>query len=362
MVSTSGDEMAVDVAPIRVEACAGPDDQGVQQACRHVIDCAGPKAFCCDPRWLTALCGGLDYQPYLLLARQGSQAAGILPLALVRSRLFGRFLVSLPYLNSAGVVADDDDVARALVDRAVELADELDVRYLEFRHETELDHPALSAGSSTKVHMRLALPESADELWDRLRSKVRNKVRKGERQRFTVHWGRLDLLRDFYAVFSRNMRDLGTPVYSRKLFQAILAELPDRAELCVVRSEERPIAAALLVHGPGVTEVPSASSLRAYNSTNANDLMYWQLLKRAVDRGQQTFDFGRSTVDGNTYVFKKKWGARPEPTAWQYYLRKGTVADMRIESGKYDRLIRIWRRLPVALTRLLGPVIVRGIP
>jgi FemAB-related protein (PEP-CTERM system-associated) len=170
------------------------------------------------------------------------------------------------------------------------------------------------------------------------------------------------LLPEFYAVFSENMRDLGTPVFGRKLFRAILGQFPERAEFCVVRAGERPVASALLLHGWGITEVPSASSLRAYSSTCANMLMYWHLLERAVQRGQATFDFGRSSQDSNTYRFKRQWDATPYPAEWQFYARQGGVAEMRTENPKYRRFIRIWQRLPVGLTRLIGPVIVRGIP
>jgi serine/alanine adding enzyme len=163
-------------------------------------------------------------------------------------------------------------------------------------------------------------------------------------------------------VFARNMRDLGTPVFGRKLFENILLQFSDSAELCVVRILRRPIAAGLLIHGAGITEVPSASCLRDYNATNANMLMYWHFLQRAIERRQRVFDFGRSSYDSNTYRFKKQWGAQPEPAAWQYYVREGSPADMRLESGNYDRLVRIWRRLPVAMTRWIGPWIVRGIP
>ena len=105
-----------------------------------------------------------------------------------------------------------------------------------------------------------------------------------------------------------------------------------------------------LLHGKGVTEVPSASSLRRASATNANMLMYWHLLERAVQRGQLVFDFGRSTRDSNTYRFKKQWGARPEPAIWQYYLRRGSAADLRPDNPKYQRLARFWQHLPPMLS------------
>jgi FemAB-related protein (PEP-CTERM system-associated) len=315
-----------------------------------------------SPRWLTVLERGLGHTPYALEATDGERTCGFLPLAYVHSLLFGRFLVSLPYLNSNGVLADDEATARRLVDEAVVLADTLRVRHLELRHEQALEHPALTGRNESKVHMRLALPDCPGPLWESLPSKVRNQVRKGERGGLQVVWGGLDLLPEFHAVFSHNMRDLGTPVYGRRFFRAVLESFPGEAELCVIRTGNLPIAAALLLHGRGVTEVPSASSLRAYNPTCANMLLYWHLLERAVLRGQAVFDFGRSTLDSPTYRFKKQWGAVPEKAVWQTYERTGRSADVRPDNPRYQRLIRVWQRLPVSLTRLLGPVIVRGIP
>ena len=100
-----------------------------------------------------------------------------------------------------------------------------------------------------------------------------------------------------------------------------------------------------------MTEVPTASSLREFNPTCANMLMYWHLLDRAVDRGQAVFDFGRSTPDGPTFKFKKQWGAVPHPAAWQYHVREGDGGDMRPDNPRYQRAIRLWQRLPVRLTR-----------
>lgn len=322
----------------------------------------GPAPLSRDPRWLTVLRDGLGHQTYAIEATAAGRTCGLLPVAFVSSVLFGRFLVSLPYLNSNGVVADAADVQTALVDRAVTLADELGVRYLELRHEARVDHPALTAALTTKVHMRLALPGSAEALWAGYDPKVRNQVRKGEKHGLAVVWGGAELLDPFYAVLSHNMRDLGTPVYGRGLFRAILGTFPDRAELCVVRAGDRSVAAALLLHGDGVTEVPTASSLREFNPTCANMLMYRHLLDRAVGRGQRVFDFGRSTADGPTFKFKKQWGAEPHPAVWQYAVRSGEAADMRPENPRYQRAVRIWQRLPLPLTRYLGPHIVRGIP
>jgi serine/alanine adding enzyme len=314
------------------------------------------------PRWLDVLRQGLSHEPYAVEALKDGRVVGWLPLALVRSLCFGRFLVSLPYLNSAGVRTADSAAAEVLIDRAVELAERLDVRYLELRHEREVVHPALTHTSTVKAHLRLPLPERADDLWKAFDPKVRNQIRKGEKQGFEVAWGGETLLGEFYAVFSRNMRDLGTPVYGRRLFASILRAFPGDAEFCAVRLHGRPVAAALLLHGRGVTEVPSASSLRDYHVTNANMFMYWQLLRRAIERRQPLFDFGRSSQGSGTYRFKTQWGAQPFPAVWQYHVRRGQVGEMRPDSPKYRRAIRVWQRLPVAVANRLGPWIVRGIP
>jgi FemAB-related protein (PEP-CTERM system-associated) len=321
------------------------------------------------PAWLLILQSALGHVPFCVEARVGGRLEAILPFVLIQSRLFGRFLVSLPYLNSGGPLGRlsteglaQERLGRELIDRAVMHADELDVRFLELRNEMAEDHPQLVNSESTKVHMRLGLTASPDELWTNLRPKVRNQIRKGRRNGLVVCWGGAELVSDFYAVFARNMRDLGTPVYSRHLFETIVHRFPLESEVCIVRSGTRPVAAAILLHGDGVTEVPSASSLRAYNSTCANMLMYWHLLSRSIERGQRCFDFGRSSPESGTYRFKQQWGAQPVETVWQYYLRRGSLQDMRPDNRKYRSLIRIWRHLPVAVARWLGPRIVRGIP
>jgi len=314
------------------------------------------------PQWLSVLERGLGHRPFVIEAVEGETVRGLLPLVLVQSSLFGRFLVGLSYLNYGGVVCPYPETARRLIDAGIELAERLKVRHLELRHEEPVEHPRMEMASGMKVHMRKALPKTTEALWAELGPKVRNQVRKGEKHALRVDWGGVDLLGNFYEVFSRNMRDLGTPVYGRGLFRAILESFPDEAELCVVRLGGGPIAAALLLHGRGSSEVPSAGSLRRHNPTCANMLMYWNLLSRAVERGQAEFDFGRSSPDSPTYKFKDQWGARPFPAHWSYHVRSGDRSAMRPDNPKNQRLIALWRRLPVGLTRLIGPSVVRGIP
>jgi serine/alanine adding enzyme len=314
------------------------------------------------PAWLNILQTTLGHESYAIEATAAGRTIGFLPLAFLDTILFGKFLVSLPYLNTNGVVAASPAVQTALVARAVALAEELNVRHLELRHETAIDHPGLNARITSKVHMRLSLPKTTGQLWKGFNPKVRNQIRKGEKHPFIIDWGGAELVEPFYDVISRNMRDLGSPMYGIELFREILSTFPGNAEICVVKDKDLPVAASLLLHGWGVTEVPTASSLKEYNPSSVNMLMYWHLLQRAAERGQQVFDFGRSTMEGNTFRFKKQWGALPDPAVWQYCVNRGDVSEMRPDNPRYRRAIRIWQQLPLAITRFLGPRIIRGIP
>ncbi len=327
-----------------------------------VLASGSPMPLSKHPAWLEIFHETLGHDVYAIEVLRASRTVGFLPLAFISSFLFGRFLVSLPYLNTNGVVSACPEAAAILIARAVALAEERNARYLELRHEAPLVHADLGVSLTSKVHMRLPLPGHEAALWKSFDPRVRNQIRKGEKPGFTIKWGGVESVDAFYQVLSENMRDLGTPVYACSLFREILQTFASDAELCVVRDGPRPIAAALLLHGKGITEVPTASSLKEYNSSCANMLMYWHLLQRAISRGQATFDFGRSTLDGPTFKFKKQWGAQPHPAVWQYHVREGSVGEMRPDSPRYQRAIRLWQKLPVAVTRLLGPHIVRGIP
>ena len=349
-------------APIEIAVVSGNEADLRLDAWMKLWRELPPGPLGADPRWLAVLRDGLRHRPYCLEARRADRLEAILPLAYVASTLFGRFLVSLPFVSSCGVLAADERCELPLVDRAVQLADELRVKHLELRLERSVEHAALCPSAASKVLMRRPLPATADALWKEIDSKVRNQVRKGEKQGFEVQWGREELLPHFYRVFSRNMRDLGTPVFPRQLFSSILTHFSPDAEFCVLTLRDQPVAAAMLLHGRGMTKVPCASALKEFSATNANMFMYWQLLKRAVERGQAVFDFGRSTVGSGTERFKAQWDAVASEAVWLTYSRSPGGSDLRKESAKFQFFTQVWRRLPVPVAEWIGPTIVRGIP
>jgi FemAB-related protein (PEP-CTERM system-associated) len=159
------------------------------------------------------------------------------------------------------------------------------------------------------------------------------------------------------------MRDLGTPVYARRFFEEILRTFPDRAKIVCARLDGRPVAASLVFRHRAVMEVPWASSLREFNHLCANVRLYWEMLRLAIEQGCRTFDFGRSTPDEGTFNFKKQWGAAPVPLVWEYWLAPGRrLPDLSPKNPRFQLLIAAWKRLPIGVSRRLGPPIVRNIP
>lgn len=312
--------------------------------------------------WLSVIEKTFGHKPYPLWARDGDGAVlGVLPMALMKSRLFGTFLTSLPFFNFGGIVAETPEVTAALVARAEEVVSECGAEFLELRH---IDAVAEGLPAKThKVTMRLALDSDPEVLWKGFKAKVRNQVRKATKSGLTATSGRHELLDDFYTVFARNMRDLGTPVYSRKLFENVLDAFPESTRLFAVHHPDGCVAAGLGIWYRGVFEIPWASSIRDYNPMCPNNLLYWTLLEHACKTGCETFDFGRSTPDKGTYRFKKQWGAQPVQLNWQYLMPGGgDLPEMNPENAKFQLAIKVWQKLPVAVTKIIGPPIVRNIP
>jgi serine/alanine adding enzyme len=311
--------------------------------------------------WREVFTGVFGHQCVYLAAKERSTIVGVLPLVVFDSWVFGRFGVSLPFVNYGGVISESDVAAEALLAAAGEVARSRRLSHIELRH-VQARFPRLPA-KHHKVAMNLALPGDHDGLWQQLDRKVRNQVRKAEKSDLTVTVGGAELLPDFYSVFAHNMRDLGTPVYSSRFFAAILTHFPDTCRVFVVRQGSRAIAASMTVRWRDTLEVPWASALRDFRALSPNMLLYWAMLKHAVEIGCRTFDFGRSTPDEGTFHFKRQWGAEPTPVSWEYVLAEGTaLPDQSPKNPKFRLAIEAWKRLPVPVATMLGPAIVRSIP
>ncbi len=315
-----------------------------------------------DPAWLGVIARSFGHDTQCLAAETADGLVGVLPLVFFNSRLFGRFAVSLPFVNYGGVVADDDRAARALLEAAIVETKKRGGTHLELRHHGRqlFSHLAVKRH---KVAMTLRLEASSEAQWAALDKKLRNQVRKAEKSGLRAEHGGLELLDDFYRVFARNMRDLGTPVYSRRFFREVLTAFPDHARVFCVRLGSEVVAASL-TYGRGRTiEVPWASAIREFNPLCANVYLYWQMLSFAVENRFGTVDFGRSTPGEGTFLFKKQWGAAPEELVWEYWTAAGRpLPDLNPANPKFDMAIRAWQRLPVSIATALGPLVVRHIP
>ncbi len=296
-----------------------------------------------------------------LVAQRERRIVGVLPVVLFRSALFGKFAVSLPFVNYGGVLADDDQAAEALLAQAESLLARRGARHLELRHRARR-FPALPA-KDHKVTLVLDLPATEEACWQGLDRKVRNQVRKAEKSGLTATIGGASLLPRFYAVFARNMRDLGTPVYSPRFFDSIFAHLDARVRVVLVQLGSEVIAAGITHTHRHVMEMPWASSIKERRELCPNNLLYWAVIREAIRTGHTVLDFGRSTPDEGPYLFKLQWGARPEQLWWEYCLNGTAVLpDQSTKNPRMQSAIAMWKRLPLPIASFLGPHVVRSIP
>jgi FemAB-related protein (PEP-CTERM system-associated) len=311
--------------------------------------------------WKDLIKNTFGHASYYFTARNSDgEIIGILPLTRLSSRLFGDFMVSMPYFNYGGAVADHPLIEQQLMQVAADHAANLGVSHIEYRDVIPRDgFPA----RTEKVNMILPLPDSHDALWQAFRPKLRAQIRRPQQEKPQVLQGGEEYLKDFYTVFTRNMRDLGTPVYSKSFFRNILNSFPGACRIMVVRLDNRPVAAGFLIGHRDTLEIPWASTIRELNHLSINMLLYWEVLKYAIGRNFRQFDFGRSSRDSGTFRFKQQWGARPSQLYWHYWLKEGaTLPALNPDNPKYALAIKTWRLLPLYMTIRLGPLIVKNLP
>jgi FemAB-related protein (PEP-CTERM system-associated) len=298
---------------------------------------------------------------YLAAQTPGGAVRGVLPLVFVRSRVFGRILCSMPFVNFGGPIAATPRVATLLVNRATALARELDADYLELRCAAPLDTDL--PVSLRKVSLSVQLTADPEALYESFSRKHRKNIRSAQKRSFEVRVGGADLLGDFFAVLEESWRNLGTPLYSIDYFERILATFPKSVDIFICRHRDRPIGAAFTAHFNGTVEGMWAGGRPEMRHLDGNYVLYWEMLRHACTAGHKRFHLGRSTSDSGAEQFKVKWNAAAEQLYW-YFARPsgGPIPELNTDNPKYRLAIATWQRLPLAVTRVVGPRLARLIP
>jgi len=345
--------------PPRREAISIVPFDGSAAAWNAVVAAAPNSTFCHLAGWREIVADVLRHDAPFAVAHDGEgEWQGVLPLVRVRSPLLGHYLVSMPFLNAGGPVGSQAAVA-ALVEHAAALAQRHRVDLLELR--TRVPIPSSLRSTQRKITVLLKLPPSTEELWAGFPSKLRSQIRRAEKSGLEARFG-TDQVDAFYDVFARNMRDLGTPVLPRALFERIAAVFPGVVVFGAVYRGEQPLAAGAGFVWRGEFEMTWASALREHRRLAANMLLYWSFMQQMIARGVDTFDFGRCTPGAGTHQFKRQWGGADVPLPWLQWSPGQITAPPTPDRAVFRVASALWRRLPLAVANRFGPVIARQIP
>jgi len=309
--------------------------------------------------WRHVMHDVLGHSDHSLVTRDAEGAiCGVLPLVHVQSRLFGNYLVSMPFLNAGGPLGDAG-VAEELVDEAVADAARLRADLLELRTRTRC--APLLRRSDRKLTVQLPLPTLQADLWRSLPSKVRSQVRHAQRAQLTASFG-LNQREAFYELFAKGMRRLGTPVLSSSLFASIASTFPENVEFGVIRLGDEPVAVGCGFHWRGEFEITWAASAREHSKLAPNMLLYWEFFERARLRGARLFDFGRCTAGSGSHRFKRQWGGNDVALPWAQWSDSAFDSTPKQGSGVFQLASTCWRHLPLAVTNRLGPFLAARLP
>jgi FemAB-related protein (PEP-CTERM system-associated) len=302
--------------------------------------------------WQDVLRRSFGHQTFFLVAESHGEICGVLPLAEVKSVLFGHSLVSTPFCVYGGALGGTESVVAALEARACELAQELRVDYLELRNRTRR-HPEWPYAEQN-VTFRKAMSDDVEKNMLAIPRKQRAMVRKGIKEGL-----RSEVETDedrYYRVYSESMRNLGSPVFSRKFVRVMREEFGEACDIVTILKGERPVASVLNFYFRDEVLPYYGGGTKDARVLAANDFMYWEVMERARAKGCRIFDYGRSKRDTGSFDFKVHWGFEPEPLYYEYFLVKRTAAPNKSRTNpKFEKAIETWQKLPVWVTQIVGP-------
>jgi FemAB-related protein (PEP-CTERM system-associated) len=312
--------------------------------------------------WGRAIARGVGQRPHYLIAERGGAIVGVLPLAHVKSPIFGQSLISNAFAVYGGPIAENDTVHAALDAAAWSLAEQLGVPALEYRSQTRL-RPDWPAKAGSYVTFRRPLSTDSDANLKAIPRKQRAEVRKSLEFGLEVRIASDERARaEHFAVYAESVRNLGTPVFPRRLFDSLLEFYGPEADILTVAKDGAPIASVLSLYFRGEVLPYYGGGTPAARVLRGNEHMYWMLMEHARARGCTSFDFGRSKVGTGAFAFKKNWGFEPTPLTYEFRLAPGkSMPDVNPLNPRYRLMVDTWRRLPLWLANRLGPLLSRGL-
>jgi FemAB-related protein (PEP-CTERM system-associated) len=311
--------------------------------------------------WRDTMVESFSYRPLYLLAESGGSIHGVLPVFLVRNPIIGKFLISSPFAVYGGILADSEQSRRALYNQVRQIGEDFGVQYIELRNAWPEQCVGTPNVSRYATFIQDLVPEE-ELLLDSLPKKTRNMVRKSLKQPFSVRYG----VRNpghFDALHSRNMRRLGTPSFPRRYFARLLANFGEMADIREVWLERNLMAVSLNFFFRGQMHTYHAASDTDYNSLAPNTFMYFDHLRWAGQNGFQSFDFGRSKRGTGPWEFKHHWNTVMRELPYEIVLiRRKSLPNFSPANPRFSLAIRLWQWLPLSLTRILGPRVIRLFP
>jgi FemAB-related protein (PEP-CTERM system-associated) len=300
------------------------------------------------------------YKPYYLCARRNNELTGIAPAFLISNWVTGRSLMSLPFAVYGGVCASDTESERALIARLEQLASELQVGHLELRNRSA----TVPEYHENSRYSTFTMPLSPDPeaIYKGLPKDIRYMIRKGEKAGLKARSG-FDQLPTFYRLMTINLQRLGTPAFPRVLFENLIREYPSQVDLTVVYVGDKAVAGGMSFFFRDWTQPYYIGSLEEAKALAANNFLWWQLIKQGAEKGCSVFDFGRSKNDSGNFDFKKKWNPQIEPLKYQVRLfGRTSLPNNSPTNPRFERVSNVWKRMPLSLTRTIGPRVVRWFP
>ena len=342
------------VSSVQVEALE-PQDHARWDA---FVNACPDATFCHRAGWQTVIEQAFGHRTRFLMATRDGAIEGVLPLARVRSLLFGDSLVSLPFCVYGGIAATTDEAAQALDEAAQAYAEECGVDHLEYRHRQprHSDWP----GKDLYVTFRKSIDPDVDANMQAIPRKQRRMVRQGMKAGLTSGFD--DDVDGFFRIYAQSVHRMGTPVFSKRYFQVLRDVFGEDCRILTVQRGDEPVASVMTFYFRDEVLPYYGAGMPVAREVAGYDFLYWELMRRGCEAGYRLFDYGRSKKGTGSYSFKKNWGFEPEQLHYEFQLHRGNrVPDNNPMNPKYQRAIRLWQRLPLPVANLLGPHIVKNL-